>query len=283
MLKTIQNLDYDYLLIGHLVKDLTQDGYRLGGTAGYAALTARAFGRKAAVLSSFDPQLNLTQLDGITIHNHPAAATTTFQNIYTPEGRVQMMLSAAADLTPGSVPQSWQHIPLVHIGPVSQQVSPALLECFPDSWIGLTPQGWLREIDRSGRVTLRSWEAVRNWVALADAVVLSREDLQHSREAEEQLAAESRMLVVTDADNGAFLYHRNHCTHIAGHSCTELDPTGCGDIFAAAFFIALHETDNPEKAARAANALAAAAVQRSGLDSAPSVEEVERMRKELES
>ncbi|MBN1266598.1 MAG: hypothetical protein JXA25_13975 [Anaerolineales bacterium] len=275
------NLDFDYLIIGHLTRDLTENGYRLGGTASYAALTARALGRNAALVSSFDPQLDLRQLDGITIHNHPAAATTTFQNRYTPAGRVQTVLAYAEALTPASVPPAWQNIPLIHIGPVSQLVSPDLLNSFPDSWVGLTPQGWLRQVDSDGLVGLRSWQSIVDWAAEADAVVLSREDLQQNRDAEEQLAKRCEILVVTDADNGAFLYDRNHRTHITARNSTELDPTGCGDIFAAAFFITLEETRNPIKAAEAANYLAAASVRRTGLDSVPTAEEAAWIRNNL--
>jgi hypothetical protein len=34
----------DYLVIGHVAHDLTPEGWRLGGTAAYSALTARALG-----------------------------------------------------------------------------------------------------------------------------------------------------------------------------------------------------------------------------------------------
>ena len=34
----------DYLVIGHVAHDLTPDGWRLGGTAAYSALTAQALG-----------------------------------------------------------------------------------------------------------------------------------------------------------------------------------------------------------------------------------------------
>ena len=34
----------DYLIIGHISQDITPSGIQLGGTAAYAALTARACG-----------------------------------------------------------------------------------------------------------------------------------------------------------------------------------------------------------------------------------------------
>ena len=41
----------DYLIIGHLTRDLLPNGTRLGGTAAYAALTARALGHACGYLN----------------------------------------------------------------------------------------------------------------------------------------------------------------------------------------------------------------------------------------
>jgi len=42
----------DYLVIGHIACDLTPAGPRLGGTAAYAALTARALGLRVGVVTA---------------------------------------------------------------------------------------------------------------------------------------------------------------------------------------------------------------------------------------
>ncbi len=42
----------DYLVIGHLTEDLTPAGPRLGGTAAFSALTARALGLRVGVVSA---------------------------------------------------------------------------------------------------------------------------------------------------------------------------------------------------------------------------------------
>jgi sugar/nucleoside kinase (ribokinase family) len=55
----------------------------------------------------------------------------------------------------------------------------------------------------------------------------------------------------------------------------ELDPTGAGDIFAAAFFFRLYNTRDPWEAARFATQLAAISVTRSGLQSIPTQEEIQ--------
>ncbi len=55
----------------------------------------------------------------------------------------------------------------------------------------------------------------------------------------------------------------------------ELDSTGAGDIFAAAFFTRLYLTRDPWESARFANQIAAASVTRRGLEGIPTPEEIQ--------
>jgi sugar/nucleoside kinase (ribokinase family) len=56
----------------------------------------------------------------------------------------------------------------------------------------------------------------------------------------------------------------------------EVDPTGAGDIFAAAFFTRLYLTRDPWEAARFANQVAATSVTRRGLEGIPTAEEIQQ-------
>ena len=53
------------------------------------------------------------------------------------------------------------------------------------------------------------------------------------------------------------------------------DPTGAGDVFAAAFFIRYHETDDLWQSAYFANVVASMAIERSGPEGVPARDEVE--------
>jgi len=53
-----------------------------------------------------------------------------------------------------------------------------------------------------------------------------------------------------------------------------VDPTGAGDVFAAAFFIRLSQTRDPWEAARFATQVAARSVTRRGMESTPTREEM---------
>ena len=60
-----------------------------------------------------------------------------------------------------------------------------------------------------------------------------------------------------------------------------LDPTGAGDVYAAAFFVRLRETRDPYEAGRFATQLAAVSVTRPGLAGAPTPAEAAAARTEV--
>jgi hypothetical protein len=79
----------DYLVIGHVAKDLTPAGPRLGGTASYAGLTASALGCRTALVTACDSDLDLSPLASLACRPVASPQSTTFENIYTADGRQQ--------------------------------------------------------------------------------------------------------------------------------------------------------------------------------------------------
>jgi hypothetical protein len=61
----------NYLIIGHLTRDLTPDGPRLGGTAAYAGLTASALGLRVGIVTSWGAEIPLGNLRHIPTHKLP--------------------------------------------------------------------------------------------------------------------------------------------------------------------------------------------------------------------
>jgi hypothetical protein len=55
----------NYLIIGHLTRDLTPSGPRIGGTAAYAGLTANALGLRVGIVTSWGAEVPLGQLQPI--------------------------------------------------------------------------------------------------------------------------------------------------------------------------------------------------------------------------
>ncbi|MCX7683001.1 MAG: PfkB family carbohydrate kinase [Anaerolineae bacterium] len=275
----VSSVELDYLVIGHMTRDLIQGGgFTAGGTVSYAACTARALGCRVGVITSTGPELDPTQvLDGVYVTSSPAAATTTFENIYSSEGRRQLLHSVAHPLTPELLPSHWsvsQTQGVVHIGPVARECAASFVHAFGDAFIGVTPQGWMRQWDSTGYVRPSQWEGSEVVLARADAVVLSEEDVQGDHRTIAHLAAQTRLLVVTRGAAGCSLYLNGRVHHFPALPVREVDPTGAGDVFAAAFFVTLRRHGDPYMAARFANCIAAHSVTRAGLESIPTPDEV---------
>lgn len=266
----------DYLVIGHITQDVTSNGLVLGGTASYAALTARALGLRVGVVTAYNVEkLGIPpELQGIALSVIPSEETTTFENIPTPQGRVQILHHRASELSSIHIPETWRNTPIVHMGPLDNEIDPGLVRSFPDSFVGLTPQGWLREWDDTGRVRLGEWPEARYVLEKATAAVLSIEDVQGDESRIEEMASSIRILTVTEGAAGCRVYWNGDLRRFRAPATQEVDPLGAGDIFAAAFFYRLANTRDPWEAARFANQIASKSVTRPGLQGVPTPEEV---------
>jgi sugar/nucleoside kinase (ribokinase family) len=111
-------------------------------------------------------------------------------------------------------------------------------------------------------------------LARLDACVLGLEDIGGDLTRIEAMAGLCPALVVTQGKAGATLYARGEETHFAPPHVAQVDPTGAGDIFAAAFFVHLQRTGDAQAAARLATQVAAISVTRSGLDGVPTRDEI---------
>jgi sugar/nucleoside kinase (ribokinase family) len=281
MPKTEPYQPIDYLVIGHITQDLTPNGPIFGGTASYAALTAKALGQRVGIVTALPQEISLAGFEGIAIHRHPSEFATTFENIHTPNGRIQFIHHHAPMITVDMIPDEWLNTPVVHLGPIAREVSPDLPKAFPNSLVGFTPQGWLRDWDGDGRVFFRFWPEAKQIIHASTVTILSIEDLRFDERQVDELLTETNLLVVTEGAEGARLYWNGDLRRFRPPHAEELDPTGAGDIFATAFFQRLQETHNPWEAARFATILAATSVTRPGLQGVPKTEEVEAARIEI--
>lgn len=265
----------DYLVVGHLACDLTPEGSRLGGTVAYSALTASALGFRAGIVTSWGSELPLGPLSHIPIINHPSERSTTFENIYTPDGRVQTILYVAQNLDYFLVPDPWCNAPIVHLGPLAQEVEPTLVRRFPNSLIGITAQGWLRDWDGKGNVYPTEWPEAAFVLEKVGAAVISVEDVNGDDSRIEEMATYCQVLAVTEGSKGVCLYWNGDVRRFPTPEVTIVDSTGAGDIFATALFSRLYTTHDPWEAARFATQLTSYSVTRTGLEGIPTQEEIQ--------
>jgi len=271
----------DYLAVGHVAADITPTGVQLGGTVSFAALTARALGMRVGIVTSSGKDAPLQALDGIQILNVPSEFSTTFENIKTESGRKQTLHHQAAPILLEHIPQVWRNAPIIHLAPIARELDSTLPENLSRSLLGITPQGWMRTWDENGQVTATAWENNEQALRYAGAVVMSVEDVNRDlsaggcAELVEEMAHHTRILCLTEGENGAVLYWNGDRRRFRPIEVEEVDATGAGDIFAAAFFVRLYSTRDPWEAARFATQLAARSVTRVGLNGIPTSQEIE--------
>jgi hypothetical protein len=267
----------DYLLIGHLTADIVKDGRLLGGTVSYAAPIAKLFGQRVGLLSSAAVGEDLLEplLDVADVSIRVAKDTTTFENIYTPNGRIQYVHGFAAPLTYDMIPVGWLDTPLVHLAPLVDEVEYIIASKFPDATVLLTPQGYLRRWDSDKRVHFKRW-LDKDLLAHVNIVVFSKADIADAPDLEPEFAQASEHVIVTDGKNGGIYYHNGEPTPYAPYLVQEVEPTGAGDVFAASLLASLLKVNHDMNAAiKVAARLAAISVTRMGTRDTISTDEVQ--------
>src|SRR5437763_1153320 len=83
------------------------------------------------------------------------------------------------------------------------------------------------------------------------------------------------LVALTRGAHGATLFVKSEPHDVAAFPAQEEDPTGAGDVFAAALLIRLYETDNPFEAARFASGAAARSVEARGAVRVPTRAELD--------
>lgn len=265
----------DFLVVGHVARDVVDGGFSLGGTAAYASLTARNMGWSAGIVTSASTDLDLDRaLPHIQIARKPSRSSTTFRNVYTDGRRRQLLHDVADGIEDADVPVSWRDAPLVLLAPLAHELEESMVDLFPRSTVALAPQGWLRQWDEQGRVSPRTWPATGHVSSSPQALIFSLEDVGGDLQRAEALASLAPITVLTRGAEGATLFHGGESVHFPAVAIQEEDPTGAGDVFAAAFLIRWAETDDAPEAVRFANRAAGLSVAGRGLEGIPTRDQV---------
>jgi sugar/nucleoside kinase (ribokinase family) len=283
--------DPTFLTLGHVTRDLLPgDAFSLGGTVTFAALTAYHLGLDAAVVTCADELLLAqlpTRLPGIALAARSAPVTTTFENNYDASGfRTQYLRERASLLDLADIPLAWRTAPIILLGPLAQEIPPALVQGLPrlpTSLLAATPQGWLRRWDADGRVWPTPWEQAEMLLPLLDVLILSHDDLlpfaENRRDmADAMLVAWSMrvpLLIATDGRDGATLFEHGKTTRFPAYPALEVDPTGAGDVFAAAFLTHFYQHGDPRTAIHFANCAASLSIEHPGITGIPTLEQIQ--------
>ena len=240
----------------------------------YGAVTALRMGAAPGVVTSAGPDLDPRDvLRGIQLHTVPGRESTAFVNAYRDGRRTQRVTGVAAPVAASDVPILWRSAPSVLLAPLAGELSYDLARSFPDALVLASIQGWLRLWDDEGRISPAYWEG-EDVLPHVDAAIVSTEDIGDPRLVNvwEEMV---RVLIVTSGSQGATLHLDGSRHHIEPVPVREVDPTGAGDVFAAAYLIRYSETGDPLESARFAGCAAGLSVEGQGLAAIPHRAQVE--------
>jgi sugar/nucleoside kinase (ribokinase family) len=164
---------------------------------------------------------------------------------------------------------------LIHLGPIAYECDPALVTAFENGRICVTPQGWMRRREPDGRVKTKRWAEAEQVLSRAVLAVMSEEDIRHDPSLEAFFAKLSQIMVLTRAERGGTVYQNGGSWDFPAYPMNQIDPTGAGDIFAAALHIVLAQSGSLEYAVQIAARLAGLSVSRVGPASAPTPQEIQ--------
>jgi len=267
----------DYLCIGHVCQDIVEDGYALGGSAAYCSLAAHHLGKKAGVLTSFSDNFSfLSAFANISIYNKPSDATTIFANVYQGNDRTQYLYKRAENILASDLPTEWKNAPLVHLGPIADEVDFGLINAFsPNTIIAATPQGWIRQWDEETRIVSPK---ILDWQKLVgiDILILSEEDILGYEALFPTIIAQTELVVLTRGAKSATVYYQNTQRDFPVFPVEPIDPTGAGDTFATGFLVKYLETKDIAQAMAYAHVVASVCIESKGLNGVANLENVEK-------
>lgn len=262
------------LLIGHITKDIMDDGGSVpGGAVVFASHALAALGMPAGVVTSAATDDDCGALPNDNWCRKPSGQTTTFRNYHLDGRRQQYLLARASGLQKTDIPQEWLETPAVLICSVARETGPELASTFPRSLCAISLQGALRQWDRSGHVSAREG-SLAEYLTGPTIAIASREDIGSNRILEEELMALPQIAVITEGRQGCLVRSGSEIRHVEAFPANEVDSTGAGDVFAAAFLYYYVTCEDAFAAARFGACAASLFVEHHGLSGMPSLEAV---------
>jgi pfkB family carbohydrate kinase len=303
-------LQYDYTTVGHVTVDVLADGTRRpGGSAFYAGLQAARLGMRALIVTQgvaaeLEPMLEPYRGE-LALLIVPAAATTTLQTHGSGLSRSQRLTAWAGEMPDDLALDT----AILHLAPVARET--------PSSWrgdaafVGLTPQGLVRRWPPGGgdvwltagfasAAEARAPHAedgtgageraggADDAVGLAarcDALVVSEGERASCARMIDASIAAGAAVAVTAGPGPTLLLSCDGDAQAVGVRPVErpVDDLGAGDVFAAAFFVMLHQGRPPAEAAAFANAAAAVRMLGAGAHAIGRRDAVDRRLRALEA
>jgi sugar/nucleoside kinase (ribokinase family) len=162
--------------------------------------------------------------------------------------------------------------------PIANEIDLGFLTVLENKLICACPQGWLRQWDSNGVVSKKNFE---EWAMLtkADIICLSENDIGCDWRLAEEISKVQKTVAITQGKHGATIFHQGDRHFFPACQTIEVDPTGAGDIFAAAFTLMFFQSGGIEQAAAFAHAAASLNVEKVGIEGIPYYSEMKERQK----
>ena len=243
----------EFVAVGHVTHDLYGEAYVAGGCAYYGARTAAALGAQTGVVSVVGADFRCdAALEGLELALERAGQTTIFINTYRDDGvRVQRVRAQAGAVTPVCLPTAWQHPQVMFLAPVMGELDlGAWRRAVSPRVLGIGVQGWIKEATADGAVVPRRWDVDQELLRTVDAACISEDDHAQQPDLLERLLSAVKVVAFTHGRAGCEVFVGGKPTRVGIYPTSEHDPTGAGDVFSSAFFLALGRGASPVDAAR---------------------------------
>ena len=263
------DLHFDYTTVGHVTIDVLEDGSRrAGGTAFYSALQAARLGLRTLILTqgvAWEIEELIEPYRGeLELTVRPARHTTTLHTVGSGSTRSQRMLAWAGAIAEEVTLET----SILHLAPVARE-SPSRWQGHA-GFVGLTAQGLVREWgghEHGGEIRPAPAPAGAEPLAQScDAIVVSEAERASGERLIAMAASAGACVAVTAGPRPITILAPGGM--VAEQQVTAIehpvDDLGAGDVFAAAFFVALAEGRAPLHAASFAAAAAAVRMQSAG-------------------
>ncbi len=290
--------ELDFLVVGHIAIDVNVFPWGvienvLGGAPTYGGFLLAGLGAKVGILSKvgfdfsrmFPPIFSKFGLDteGLIVTGE---RSTTFRNVYDEQGnRTQSCTYLAPQLTLRDIPSYYTNMLGVYVSPLGNEVSVELLQELRrrTKFVMMDPQGLFRKIREDGRIELRAFRDLSEYLQYLDIVKVGRDEIVVFGEKSPSEIAQSlremgcSVAVVTLGEKGCVVAEGSGVESFPALKVEAKDLTGAGDVFGAAFLYKYAETQDAKLAARFANAAAGLKIRYRGIVGFPSLSEIEEV------
>ncbi len=243
------------VVVGSAARDHAPDdprGWRLGGGVTYSALTVARLGLATGALVGVDAaaaaatELELLRTAGVEVRLVRLGRGPVFDNIETPQGRIQLCFERSDPVPVAALPATWRTARAWILAPVAGELGDEWAEAIPaDALVAVAWQGLLRDLEPGQRV-VHHQPVPSRLIERADFVGVSRDDFDANvpLEALCELIKPGAILCLTQGNRGglAVVVGQGGAHHLrrwpAIPSAAEVDPTGAGDVFLAGLLAA---------------------------------------------